>query len=58
MLMGAHRLNHQPESIQGLDLGPYILVADVQVGLYVGPLTIGSGVAVSDSVASHWIPFP
>jgi hypothetical protein len=34
--------------------GPYTFVADVTLGLHVGPLTIGEG-AISDSVACHWI---
>ena len=34
---------------------PYTFVADVQLGLHMGPLTIGAG-AVSDSVACDWIP--
>lgn len=56
-LEGSHSLNHQPKSIQGLDLGPYTCVADVQLGLHVAPLTTGSG-AVSDSVACHGILSP
>ena len=42
--------------MQELDLAPPMFV-DVQLGLHVGPLTIGVG-AVSDSVACHWIPSP
>ena len=38
-----------------LDLGPYTFVANVLLGLHVGPLTIGAG-AVSDSVVRFWIP--
>ena len=39
------RLNHQPESMHRLVLGP---LQDVKLGLQVDPLTIGAG-AVSDS---------
>ena len=39
---GSQRLNHQPMSMQRLDLGPYTFVTDVQLGLHVGPLTIES----------------
>ena len=45
------------KEMQGLDLGPCTFVADVQLGLNVGPLTTGVE-AVSDSVACHWIPSP
>ena len=33
---GSQRLNHQPKSIHQLELGPYIVVADVQLGLHEG----------------------
>ena len=36
---GSQRLNHQPKSIHGLDLAPMPYVADVQLGLHVGPVT-------------------
>lgn len=39
------RLNHQPESMHRLVLGP---LQDVKLGLQVDPLTIGAG-AISDS---------
>ena len=35
----------------------HTFVADVQLGLHVGPLTVGTR-AVSDPIASHWIPIP
>jgi hypothetical protein len=38
---GSQRLNHQPKSMQGLDLGPHTFVADVQLGLHVILLTTG-----------------
>lgn len=37
--------------MQGLDLGPYTIVEDVQLGLHVRSLTIATG-AVSDSCVS------
>jgi len=49
--------------MQGLDLTPHptptcnTYVADMQLGLHLGPLTIGAG-AVSGSVACLWVPFP
>jgi hypothetical protein len=54
-----HRLNHQPKSMQELNLALPLppdldtFVPDVQLDLHVGPLTIGAG-TVSDSVACHW----
>jgi hypothetical protein len=38
-LEGFQRLNHQPKSIYGLDLGPLHNVADVQLSLPVAPPT-------------------
>lgn len=45
--MGDHRDNHQPRSLEGVALDAF--VADLQLGLQMGPLTTGPG-AVSDSV--------
>jgi hypothetical protein len=45
----SQRLSHQPKSMQGLDLDSLYIDVDVQLGLHVGPLTIGAG--VSDPVA-------
>jgi hypothetical protein len=53
--MGAQRLNHQPKNIQGWPEDPYTFVADVQLGIHVGPPTIEVG-AVSDSVVCHLFP--
>jgi hypothetical protein len=37
---GSQSLNYQSKSMQGLDLSPYTFVADVQLDLHVGALTI------------------
>jgi hypothetical protein len=34
-------MNHQPKSMQGLDLDPHTYVADVQLHLHVGSPTFG-----------------
>ena len=53
----SQRLNHKPKSIHGLDLGdPCTFVADIQLGLPVGPLTIGAG-TIPKSVAYMWDMF-
>ena len=54
-LGGLQRLNHQPKSRHGLDLGPPH-IAEVQLGLHVGSPTTGAGV-VPETVACLWIPF-
>jgi hypothetical protein len=60
---GSQRLNHQPKNTQGLDLSHHTLIADVQLGLCVGPLTIGAGLsltllpAIGSFVACHWLLF-
>ena len=36
-LGSSQRLNHQPKCIQGLGLGLFTCVADVQLGLHVDP---------------------
>jgi hypothetical protein len=44
------RLNHQPKSTYGLDIGPHTYVADVQLCLHAGPPITGIR-AVPKSVA-------
>lgn len=51
------RLNHQPKSMYRLNLVPLHIVADVQLVLHMGPLTIEAG-AVSESAVGPWITFP
>lgn len=53
---GSQRQKHK--NIHGLDLGTYI--ADVQLGIHVGPPTTGAGggEAYLDSVACLWILYP
>ena len=53
---GSQKLNHQPESIQGLHLGPLTYIAAMKLAFHVSPLTIGAG-ADSDSVACLWISY-
>ena len=43
--------------MQQPDLEPYTFAVNVQLGLYVGPLTSGMG-SVSISIPCHWIYFP
>lgn len=43
--------------MQALDLDPYTFVANVLLGIHVGPLTSGAG-NVLISVPRHWIAFP
>jgi hypothetical protein len=52
------RLNHQPKSEHGLDLGPtpHMYVTYMQLGLHVHPPTTGMG-AVPESVACLWVQF-
>ena len=54
---GSQRLNHQPESMHGMDLGPLHICNRCAAWLHVGPLTAGAR-AISDFVACLWIPFP
>ena len=51
------RMNHQPKSMQGLDLDPHTYVADVQLHLHVSPPTTEVG-TYPDSVAYLFILFP
>jgi hypothetical protein len=50
ILGGSQRLNHQPKSIHGLDLGNPHICSRVQRSLYPCPPTIGVG-AVPKAVA-------
>jgi hypothetical protein len=54
---GSQSLDHQPGSMQELDLTSYTFLASVKLGLHVGLLRSGEGV-VSDSVSCCWIPLP
>lgn len=47
---GSQRLKHQPESMQGLDLGPCTYVADTLRGLHVGPVTTGAGASLTQTL--------
>ena len=52
---GLTETEQQPKSRQGLDLGPYTFVVDVQLGLRAGPLTIRVGAASGgDSLHSDY----
>ena len=54
--LGPLKLRHKPESMHGIDLGPYTYVTVVQLGFYVVPPTAGAGI-VSDCVTCLWILF-
>jgi hypothetical protein len=53
---GSQILGCKPGSMHELDPEAYTFVANIQIVLYVGPLTSGTQ-AVSVSVPGHWIPF-
>jgi hypothetical protein len=54
---GSQRLNCQPESLRGTDLGPLLMCNSCVAWSSCGTSTSRSG-AVSDSLACFWDPFP
>jgi hypothetical protein len=57
-LGSSQRLNHQPKCIQGLGLGLFTCVADVQLGLHVAPQQLERGyldsAALTGSCSPNW----